>query len=1140
MCVYIYCFKFQEGIWNDLEKQFEKLMERLSGDTPEISALCSEIDNTKGIWNTVKKEMCKALIKIKFFMSGIKGNKIVGGRAKVEHLGEVESYFRCIVGSMTMVNLYKRHCKLNEVAEYIVKPMEAAQGMWKELTEHEKCRTLPFSGMKIGKEFIGNKVNEWLEKRKSGTQMYTTIMGNTGCQGGQQGRNMQGVVQLLGRKDETELQDFNDDSKNLPEGKLEEVLTKMDEVNRKRKKPSDCLKESGGKYEEEEELRITEWFTAFSNNPTEDDAINWIEFEAARALCERSDNEYKYDADKYKGFCEVMVRNIMLVTNIENQYKAKQTKCKNTVKDIPLCDLLKVWMSYMDNFCAPRSVMKYAFEAVENIKGTFVGGSEYTECKYESFNNLYRDGEDMLPKLWETMKNSVLSNELGRVQKKKWCDESTRNYTKGLINNASHTRNDKSVDDGILNSNPELQKLKSTIVQIENKVKKEEEEDRKVLQDALQKAIQESKPQTPPPVSQQGDDCTKETVLCNRVDCVTKKWGVNNGQTVTWENMKVDINTEATKMFNKISTKSKGIPGYCSSTDQNSRRVTDSEKKACKYITSGLQYIYEVQEEDGDETRKKDNRHFKQIMLCLVLNAYADKLIQEVKSPCKAGEDTIEQAFEEGNKNINSRCKDGPDKCVKCERVKDFKNCNVGGTDVKEKLKTILNENNPQITQTLTTLNDINKNLCDRAQCKEIWEDEDMGNILQELSVAIIKGNGADSGICEKIEDGNSTPLGANKTACKYITTGLRHIYSIKVEGSDIDASKKNNQQFRQTMACLALNVFANEILKEKNCVNVDKIKKAFADGGSPYKELCNSDDNCEKCEWDDCTKFKIGTKNQRDRIKGELEKNKDITQALNAITNICQPDVKPAAAKPAATKPATTKPGTTDNSTSQSVPGRSEEPPVAPTASSIPVEPEPKKESNEDGTACNTSNSEFGVKISCGKASGPGLDDPVIPAGTRVTVEDPPGQPPAAKAGSGSQVPTETKEIDAKTKKVVPPSPVVDSAGDGPPAVPGGVPGGPAGTQSAEVLDECQKGDVHSKKEDFFEIMVQEFMGRESIKGQTVPEEDVPKEEDSKECVPKEQIPGLGKEEFVLEESVPVEDVPREQVPSSDSGFRM
>ncbi|ANQ08621.1 SICA antigen, partial [Plasmodium coatneyi] len=52
------------------------------------------------------------------------------------------------------------------------------------------------------------------------------------------------------------------------------------------------------------------------------------------------------------------------------------------------------------------------------------------------------------------------------------------------------------------------------------------------------------------------------------------------------------------------------------------------------------------------------------------------------------------------------------------------------------------------------------------------------------------------------------------------------------------------------------------------------------------------------------------------------------------------------------------------------------------------------------------------------------------------------------------------------------------------------------------EVLNECQKGGLHSTKEDFFEILVKEFMESEFIK---------------EDFVPKEQIPGLGKKTLFL-----------------------
>ncbi|ANQ09057.1 SICA antigen [Plasmodium coatneyi] len=97
------------------------------------------------------------------------------------------------------------------------------------------------------------------------------------------------------------------------------------------------------------------------------------------------------------------------------------------------------------------------------------------------------------------------------------------------------------------------------------------------------------------------------------------------------------------------------------------------------------------------------------------------------------------------------------------------------------------------------------------------------------------------------------------------------------------------------------------------------------------------------------------------------------------------------------------------------------------------------------------------------------------------------------------------------------------------------------------EVLDECQKGDLHSTKEDFFEILVQEFMGSNFIQEKMFPKDDVPKEQGRKTLFLRRmflrrmflrnrfqvKIPGLGKDDFVPKENVPKENVPKEQVPS-------
>ncbi|ANQ10811.1 SICA-like antigen [Plasmodium coatneyi] len=112
------------------------------------------------------------------------------------------------------------------------------------------------------------------------------------------------------------------------------------------------------------------------------------------------------------------------------------------------------------------------------------------------------------------------------------------------------------------------------------------------------------------------------------------------------------------------------------------------------------------------------------------------------------------------------------------------------------------------------------------------------------------------------------------------------------------------------------------------------------------------------------------------------------------------------------------------------------------------------------------------------------------------------------------------------------------------------------------EVLDECQKGNTKLVQEDFFEILVQDFMGSHILNEEDVPREDFPRsvfkfwEEDfvppenfPKERVRREGVPSsdswFREEDFVLKEGVarediPKEDVSKEQVPSSDCGLKV
>ncbi|ANQ10603.1 Pvstp1 [Plasmodium coatneyi] len=674
--------------------------------------------------------------------------------------------------------------------------------------------------------------------------------------------------------------------------------------------------------------------------------------------------------------------------------------------------------------------------------------------------------------------------------------------------------------------------------------------------------------------------------------------------------MQDDINEEATKMFNKISEdSSKDIPDYCSNlTLPTSRIVTDPERRTCQYITAGLKHIYGIEEGKG-EGHAKDNRSFKQTMLCLVLNDYADKLQGEVKSPCKVGEDTIRQAFTKGNEKINDWCfhkgPNGKGDCVQCDRYDKYAECEIGDGQDKEEVGPKLEElfkNNIQkseIQKTLTTISSIN-NLCERSQCvitqwardrrtgsntSAAWDDA-KGNILKELSEAMTTNSKTEEDECKDFQGKDGSDDVANKKVCNYIVKGLKHIYSITEDlKGTTDQRKKNYRIFKQTMGSLILNEYG-KLLGEQSCIEEQDVQKVFTGVGNLHIYAC-TEKSCDQCNWDPCSNFIIGQEDtKRKEIKKRLEKNEDIKKTLDAISDLCKQPAKPAtAAKPAATKPS----GSEDHTSSGAVqtnPGTS-----GPTQAKDGAEGPDKPSSSS--TSSTTQHS--GDPSASGAAGGGGARTilPKLGPGENGRLPSRPSRRVVEKEGVldpsdllTPYLPTipvflgisamtyllwkyfgmlrKTRKRYKRARQITGPTlqeqiiDHVDDQVDGPHAytlvkerkrrsTPKKRRKKCSGRRMIidihlEVLDECQRGDVTLTKEDYFTILVQEFMGIEFIKKDFVPKEevsmvDVPKESVSREVVPKEQVPSLDSG-FREENSVPKEDITMEQVPCSNSEF--
>ncbi|ANQ07733.1 SICA antigen [Plasmodium coatneyi] len=731
-----------DHVWKDIEGMFEELIRRLNDDSTEEKTLCVDIDKEDTTNTTIKKELCKALIRIIYFVSGIKaGSGIEKGWKGGKDKG-ADAYLRCVVGKVTTVKLFEDHCRINEVSKYVKQKVEEKLKEYGVQGRYEKCKLVESEGINVGKKFVGEQIDKWAEVIKSSTGKIPTIVEYNNCvndndvrkgKGAEKNRKREHFLELLGIKEE-ELTKLADTTGSLSKDQMNTVLQTLKDKLKKKKTPYQCSKKKdNGGFLEDEELNISDWFTAFSNNVTEEDEAQYNELQGLLALCQHDEDDEeikKLNLNKYGKFCEIMVRNILLVTDVGKEYKSKQqspSPCNKSVKGISVCDLLNVWAYYMEWFCAPRSVMEHAFKRVKEVRGEMPGDENYAECALDDVPNIpYGDGNNILPEVYYFFLTNMLYYKMAEATKEEWCaDKDQRSYTKNVSEFVSPERADPVVaDDGKLN------KLKSLVEMVAEGMEQEKKEEEEVLKD-LQRTVQDATAEQPPlPSSEEGDpgketsnhkdeqvdqdlktpkivippktkpgeDCNGKT-SCEFVKCVAEEWrSIRNNQ--EWPKLWEDTTNMIQSLTNAISGKdTSDVSQYCTDNKEESKSLNAEEKAACESIARGLQYIYSIKLEEKQGNRVEHQR-FKQTMSCVILNALIKKLKDEKKESCSVDKG-ISKAFESTNEIKKNKCKEGP--CVPCTQEYD-QNCNVAEGTVREKLEGIFNERNDQIQQVLNAI----------------------------------------------------------------------------------------------------------------------------------------------------------------------------------------------------------------------------------------------------------------------------------------------------------------------------------------------------------------------------------------------------------------------------------------------------
>ncbi|ANQ07053.1 SICA antigen [Plasmodium coatneyi] len=439
-------------------------MNNIQDDGKNDQGHCSEVGDG---W---EKELCKLLIRIFLWMDGLvqKHEPVYESnvryttweRRENERTREKEvlhSYYRCLIGKVTMVKMLGDHCDLEKVSTTVAtRRAFMRQSVGNTGLGNTICNKVDVGSLIMGKTLIWKELKKWIDvyqrpgdpqrglnqvkKEESALHLRRNNGQRPSCpSGNKKGQINKEALKNLGIvvDQDGELKILED---NVTFGKsaLEEVVKKgLDAMqiasavgNDEQKEPQveKTVRKAVSKAIQgvlSPPATIKEWFTHFSKNVSPDDADDWKEFQAAKTLCEEGINKYDYDANMYKDFCEVMVRNILLVTNPKNQYEKEegQTTCKRTVSNIPLCDLLKAWTYFMHLFCAPKEVIDYAFNWVKQVREAFRVSQNYAECTYNGPPNIpYEDGSDLSPEDRNLLlTNMLFYNTMREVTSKEWC-----------------------------------------------------------------------------------------------------------------------------------------------------------------------------------------------------------------------------------------------------------------------------------------------------------------------------------------------------------------------------------------------------------------------------------------------------------------------------------------------------------------------------------------------------------------------------------------------------------------------------------------------------------------------------------------------------------------------------------------------
>ncbi|CAA9990286.1 SICAvar, type I [Plasmodium knowlesi strain H] len=416
----------------------------------------------------------------------------------------------------------------------------------------------------------------------------------------------------------------------------------------------------------------------------------------------------------------------------------------------------------------------------------------------------------------------------------------------------------------------------------------------------------------------------KRTTLCDHMKCIASHLSSTNGQQKQSNTSAEEFwGKDVKKLWDELvdEMKKKGHVdgngnGDCTGFDN------PSAERACKYLYAAFTKLKELsgstasQNKNGEILSKDPS--FVQTMGCFLLHAYATHI--KGKSTCVIDEG-IKRAFDSWNPNNNATCKgsNGTEPCVPCKWIEDdYKSCEITTngstgtttpTDVKTKVKEIVNKEEPNTASIIQNINEM-KTLCDGLQCiashlnspnaqqqkaDDFWNKE-VKALWTDLSSAMTTNDRSGNG-CGQMDNGTGATGGRTATtperkACNYFHGGLTELYNGSTAAAQPSSSGSNilskHPSLRQTMGCFLLKEYAKQMGKKSTCPIDSGLRKAFDTAGNGSSVNCKWEEKLDGCNVT-TDKGSVTVKTKVDPILTSNEISIEaVTEHINERTTLC------------------------------------------------------------------------------------------------------------------------------------------------------------------------------------------------------------------------------------------------------------